>query len=211
MIVKFFPLGPAQTNGILLGCSETGKGVIIDVPFEGGELLLKEAEKAGIEIVMILLTHSHWDHIGDLALLKRKSGAPIYVHQLDSENVKAPGADGLPLILRVEGVEPDGFLTEGQVLEVGKLKLKVIHTPGHSPGGVCFYLEEEGLLVSGDTLFQGSIGRLDLPTAQPELMWESLEKLSALPAETRVLPGHGAETTIGAEKWLKNAKEYFGG
>ncbi len=87
--------------------------------------------------------------------------------------------------------------------------IKVIHTPGHSPGGVCFYLPSEKILFSGDTLFRGTIGNLSLPTARPDLMWDSLKKLAALPPETKVYPGHGGPTTISAEKWIAHAKGKF--
>ncbi len=160
---------------------------------------------------MLLLTHSHWDHTADMAFLKKKLRVPLFVHKLDAPNLGAPGSDGLPLLTDIVPVEPDHFLEDGQQISVGKLKLEVLHTPGHSPGGVCFYLPEENTLISGDTLFQGTIGRLDFPNSSPERMWESLDKLAQLPSETRVIPGHGEETTIGKEDWLSNAKAYFGG
>jgi glyoxylase-like metal-dependent hydrolase (beta-lactamase superfamily II) len=94
---------------------------------------------------------------------------------------------------------------------LGDIVIDVIHLPGHSPGGVGFYLKKQDTLISGDTLFKGSIGRLDLPTSEPEKMWNSLDKLAKLPPKTRVIPGHGDETTIGEESWLANAKHYFGG
>jgi glyoxylase-like metal-dependent hydrolase (beta-lactamase superfamily II) len=106
-------------------------------------------------------------------------------------------------------VKADGFLIEGQKLTVGDLDIEVIHTPGHTPGGVCFYLPKEKVLISGDTLFRGTIGNLNFPTSRPDLMWGSLKKLAALPADTKVYPGHGGSTTIGAEKWIGHAKERF--
>ncbi len=211
MIVKTFCSGPVETNCVLLGCSETGKAVIFDAPPESGKKLLKEIKKADLQVEKLLLTHSHWDHTGDLAFLKKELSVPVFVHELDAENVRSPGSDGLPNFLDIEPASVDGYLVDGQVLKVGNLSMEVIHTPGHTPGGVCFYLKEENLLISGDTLFQGSIGRIDLPTARPALMWTSLERLSHLPPKTRVIPGHGGETTIGAESWLGNAKQYFGG
>jgi glyoxylase-like metal-dependent hydrolase (beta-lactamase superfamily II) len=111
--------------------------------------------------------------------------------------------------LPILGVDPDDFLEEGKVIQVGKLQVAVIHTPGHSPGSVCLYLREQKILFSGDTLFQGTIGNLHLPTSQPEKMWESLRKLAALPPETHVVPGHGSDTVLAKETWLSHAKEIF--
>jgi glyoxylase-like metal-dependent hydrolase (beta-lactamase superfamily II) len=100
-------------------------------------------------------------------------------------------------------------LEDGQVLAVGEFQIEVIHTPGHTPGGVCFYLKEQKILFSGDTLFQGTIGNLSFPTARPARMWDSLKRLAALPKETRVYPGHGDPTTIGKEQWIANAEDRF--
>ncbi|NGX50657.1 MAG: putative metallo-hydrolase [Chlamydiae bacterium] len=206
-ILEGFACGPFQTNAYLLACSDTQKGVFIDPAPESCDLLTRAA--TGYEMEAILLTHSHWDHIADVKKLKRSFALPLYVHPADSENVRTPGSDGLPLLIPVEGVEPDHDLVDGQILEVGELRLRVIHTPGHSPGGVCFYLEKEKILISGDTLFKGSIGNLSFPTADPSAMWKSLKKLEELPPETRVYSGHGPSTSIGVESWLPQAKELF--
>ncbi len=209
MFVFKFPFGPLETNAILLGCAETKIGAVIDPSPGSKSAILKKAEELGIGIQKIILTHSHWDHFADAQSLKAETGASLYVHPLDAKNLEHPGSDGIPLFFPISPVTPDHFLKEGDVIEVGHLKLEVIHTPGHSPGSVCFYLDAKKLLISGDTLFRGSIGNLSLPTAQPALMWGSLEKLSKLPQETRVIPGHGSDTSIGKETWLSRAKEIF--
>jgi hydroxyacylglutathione hydrolase len=209
MILETFCTGPSDTNGYLLACSETKRAVVIDVPFESVDLILKRVEKLGLSVEKILLTHSHWDHTAEVALLKEKTKAPVYIHEEDVGNLEEPGSDRLPLFFPVVGVKADGFLTEGQELHVGNLLMQVIHTPGHTPGGVCFYLPNEKTLISGDTLFRGTIGNLSFPTARPELMWVSLKKLAALPHETKVYPGHGTPTTIGAEQWIAHAKSRF--
>jgi len=211
MILEIYCFGPALTNCVLLGCEKTKKGVIIDAPLDCSEQLIERGEELGLSIESLLLTHSHWDHTADAAFLKKELKIPVYVHELDAENVRDPGSDGLPLMVDIPKVDPDNYLEDGQKLIVGDLNIEVIHTPGHSPGGVCFYLAEQGVLISGDTLFQGTIGNLSFPTAEPDKMWFSLQRLSQLPPNTRVIPGHGEETTIGEEKWLSNAKEYFGG
>lgn len=210
MILEIFSSGPAHTNTILLGCSKTLKGAIIDAPFDGSAHQLLRATDFSLKIEMLLLTHSHWDHIAEAAYLKNEIGLPIYIHEKDAGNLKVPGSDHLPLFFPVEGVTPDHYLHDGQVLALGELSIQVIATPGHSPGGVCFYIEKESTLISGDTLFQGSIGNLSFPTANPSEMWKSLAKLARLPKDTRVIPGHGDETTIGAESWLTNPQARFG-
>ncbi|HSX03188.1 MAG TPA: MBL fold metallo-hydrolase [Rhabdochlamydiaceae bacterium] len=211
MILEFFSSGPADTNSILLACSKTLKGAIIDAPFDSVYHQMLRAQDLSLHIEMCLLTHSHWDHIAEAAILKNEFGIPLYIHEEDAQNLIHPGSDGLPHLFPLKGVVPDHFLNDGEILSLGELKIEVIHTPGHSPGCVCFYIEKEQVLISGDTLFQASIGNLSFPTARPRLMWESLKKLSLLPKKTRVIPGHGNETTIGAESWLANAKEKFGG
>jgi hydroxyacylglutathione hydrolase len=209
MFLYKFPFGPLETNAILIGCAKTKLGAVIDPAPGSMKAILQKADELGLHIEKILLTHSHWDHFADAHDLKAKTSAPLYVHFLDAKNIEHPGSDGIPLFFPIHSVQPDHFLNEGDKVEVGKLELEVIHSPGHSPGSVCFYLKDQNVLISGDTLFQGSIGNLHLPTAQPALMWLSLEKLSKLPPETRVVPGHGGETSIGKENWLSRAKEIF--
>ncbi len=196
MIVKRFSTGPIDTNSYLLICPSSKSAAVIDVGQNSAKELSSYAEKHQLKLEKILLTHSHWDHIADVSHLN----IPVYIHQDDEANVVNPGSDGLPLFIPIQGVKVDHHLKDGEVIDVGDLRIKVIHTPGHTPGGVCFYLEEQKILFSGDTLFQGAIGRMDLPTACPPLkMIESLKKLEVLPRETIVYPGHGDKTTIKQE------------
>ena len=210
MILEVFASGPADTNSYLLACSETKQGVVIDVPPESAPLLLNRIQELEIQIQAILLTHSHWDHFADAFDLKDQLNVPLYVHEEDAGNVEKPGSDRLPLFFPIKGGKPTHFLKDGQFLNIGQLKIQVIHTPGHTPGGVCFYLEEENILFSGDTLFRGTIGNLSFPTARPAKMWSSLKRLAALPKETRVYPGHGDPTTVGEEQWIIHAQQRFG-
>lgn len=205
--VQCFPSGPFETNAYLLTCNETGKGIFID-PSPGSADSLTTAA-GSVKIEAILLTHSHWDHIADLKKLKKSFDIPVYVHPSDRENVMNPGSDGIPMMMFIEGVEPEFDLKEGQIIPVGHLELRVIETPGHSPGGVCFYLEKEKIIFTGDTLFKGSIGNISLPTADRVAIWRSLEKLEKLPSDTVVYSGHGPSTTIGDESWLSRARELF--
>lgn len=199
MIVRTFCFGPLGTNAILLACKKTRLSAIVDPGAGSTETLLKALQEEDLILDKILLTHSHWDHIAGVNDLKSETRAPVYIHPLDRGNLEKPGSDRIPLFVSIQGVQPDHLLQDQEILEIGHLQLEVLHTPGHSPGGVCFYLPKEHLLLSGDTLFRGGIGNLQLPTSSPEQMELSLQKLAALPPHTRVIPGHGKETTIGQE------------
>ncbi len=209
MLIKVFTTGPAETNSIIIGCSKTRQAAIIDVPLNSAELIVQALKNDSLTPQMILLTHSHWDHLADAVKLKKLLDVPIYVHPEDAGNLERPGSDRLPLYFPIEGVKTEKFLTDGQIIPLGDLRIEVICTPGHTPGGVCFWLKEQKILISGDTLFKGTIGNISFPTARPELMWESLKKLADLPPDTRVFPGHGPETTIKAESWIRDAKKHF--
>lgn len=209
MILSVFPSGPIETNAYLLVCDETKKAWIIDAPLDVTDELAAEIELEKFTVEKIILTHSHWDHIADIAVMKKRFSAPVLVHKNDAPNVERPGSDGLPLYFEIEGVVPDQMLMGGETLTLGNIQAHVIHTPGHSPGGICLHIPEENTLISGDTLFKGSMGRVDLSTSEPDKMWDSLLTLSKLPSTTKVYPGHGSSTTIGAESWMKNAKQRF--
>ena len=176
-------VGPYQTNCYILGCKETRQGLVID---PGDEVLriVKEITRSGLEIKYIAITHGHIDHVGGVSELKRITKAPVLIHRLDAGAL---------------GVRPDGFLEEGQSLQVGNYALSVIHTPGHSPGGVCLYAP--GAVFTGDTLFAGSVGRTDFPGGSHELLVQGVrQKIFPLGDSLRVYPGHGPESTIGRER-----------
>lgn len=210
MLVHLITTGPIDTNVYVVGCTKTHSAAIIDPAPDSAPLIMQYLQEVGMRPEKILLTHTHWDHIVDCATLKDDLSIPVYVHSMDAGNLEVPGSDGLPLWAAIDPVTPDVLIRDGDVLSVGNSLFTVLHTPGHSPGGVCFYCPEEKLLIAGDTLFKGSIGNLSLPTAESDKMWPSLERLSTLPFDTTVLPGHGPSTTIGAETWLKDAKSLFG-
>ncbi len=203
MIIEKVVAGPLETNAYLVGCEITKKAMIIDPAFESSERLLLLIKKHGLAVDAIYLTHSHFDHIADVAKLKKEKGYLVYVHKEDAGNLRKPGSDGIPDMLGLQPVEPDGYLEEGQVRKMGNLTFTCIHTPGHSLGSVLFYFFEEKVLFSGDTLFKGTYGRVDLPTSDKEKMKTSLEKIKKLSDDVVVYPGHGGLTTIGREKkWL---------
>ncbi len=210
MFLKAFPSGPLDTNAYIVACPQTRQAAIVDPAPDSYERLIAFIQEGNLAPVAILLTHSHWDHIADVKAIKIKYSIPVSIHPLDAPNLKNPGADGLPCWLDIPGVVADRLIKEGDVIAIGNLTFKVIETPGHTPGGVCFYCSDEGILLSGDTLFKGTIGNVSFPTSRPDLMWESLRKLSLLPKGTRVYPGHGSSTTIGDENWLSRAEEVFG-
>lgn len=210
MIVQNFPSGPFETNAYVVACPATHQAAIVDPAPSSFESIKSYITQHQLTVDKILLTHSHWDHIADTAALKKYYHLPVFIHPQDAPNLEQPGSDGLPCWIPIEGVKPDIFLNEHDKIPVGNVIFEVIYTPGHTPGGVCFYAKEQRVLFSGDTLFRGTIGNLSFPTSKPALMWSSLDKLAKLPPETIVYPGHGPATTIGAESWLANAKQIFG-
>jgi len=199
--VKIIPIGPLQTNCYLVACPETQAAVIID-PAWSGETLHTLAQEEGAKLEAILLTHAHFDHLAGAAALKRLSNAPLLAHP-DSKPLMADAHHhALAWGVQIEPTpEPDGELVEGQVIEVGTLRLQTLHTPGHAPGHVCFYEPAAGAIFDGDVLFNGGIGRSDLPGGDHGRLMQSIrEKLLTLPDETAVYSGHGPATTIGAER-----------
>ena len=199
LTVKTLPVGPFQANSFLLKCSDTGVGAIVD-PGDEDELILELVERDSVEIKYILLTHAHVDHVGALKPVKDATGARILMNEGDKFLLESVGAQALSFGLKVEGgSEIDVLVKDGDVFEFGKLEIKIIHTPGHSPGGVC-YLIGKSVFV-GDTLFAGSIGRTDLPGGSYDTLISSItEKLLPLGDDIEVFTGHGPATTLGEEK-----------
>lgn len=198
--IDHFLVGPIRTNIYLIGCTETGTGAIVDA---GGDTdtVLERAEERGLEIAKILQTHAHVDHVGGLNEMTDRTGAPIYLHDDELEMYRAAPKQGRMFGISVQPLpDPDVSVEAGDEIEVGESVARVLHLPGHSPGGIGFYFEDQSVIFSGDVLFEGSIGRVDLPGADPDAMEESLSRMAELPEETRVLSGHGPETTIGEEK-----------
>ena len=209
MQIQTITAGPLATNAYLLVGSK-GYALIIDPTFDTADIFLKEIRERQLCPLAILLTHSHFDHIVDVAYLKKSLKIPVYIHEKDAKNLKHPGSDGLFVEWSIDPCEPDVLWKGGEEVELEEFKFKVIHTPGHSFGSCCFYFERENVLISGDTLFKGTMGTLSLPTGEPKKMWESLNTLSKLDPNLKVYPGHGGPTTIGREAWMKDARQLFG-
>ena len=206
MIVERRAAEPFYKNGFVLGCEETREGVIVDPGDEVGALLAAAAHHK-LSIVNILLTHAHLDHITGVAAAKRALNVPVWLHRDDNFLYERVVEQGKMFGLRVEAQPPiDNFYdVEGSGLRFGRYEVRVLHTPGHCPGGVCLAVSKEGdttaTLFVGDTLFAGSIGRTDLPGGDLATLLRSIrEVLFRFPDETVVWSGHGEVTTIGVEK-----------
>ena len=200
MILHTIHVGITQTNCYVVGCEETREGAVID-PGGNPKRILKAVEESGLAIRYILNTHCHFDHMGANAAVVAATGARLALHPAELPILQARGGAawfGVPVN---ESPMPDVELEDGQVLEVGTLRFQVLHTPGHSPGGVTFYLAEEGVAFDGDVLFQMGVGRTDLPGGDWDTLVRSIrEVLFALPDDTVLYSGHGPKTTVGREK-----------
>lgn len=200
IIIESLTVGPIQTNVYVVGCPQTNEGAIVDA---GGdpEGLMGLAEEHDLEIDKILQTHAHIDHVAAIPQLKEATGAPVYLHPDDLPMWQAAPQQGQMFGIPVDPLPaPDEELFDGQTIAVGQLRAEVMLLPGHSPGGVAFYFADQSVVLSGDILFAGSIGRVDLPGSDRNQMKASLERISTLPDKTRVYPGHGPTTSIEREQ-----------
>ena len=200
MIIKTLTLGPIQNNCHIIGCPETREGAVID-PGWDAQTILSEVESLDLTIKYVLNTHGHWDVTSANRAVLKATSAKLAIHALEKPLLQARGGADLWGIEIEPSPEPDIELQNDQVLEIGKLALKVLHTPGHTPGHVSFYEVDIGVVFTGDTLFAGSIGRTDFPSSSyKDIMLSLKEKIIKLPDRTKVYPGHGEGTTIEKEK-----------
>ncbi len=201
MILETFPVGPLQCNCTLLGDEETREAIVIDPGDEIGRIH-RRLTTLGLTLKQILVTHAHIDHVGGALKLKSLTGAPIFLNENDLPQLKIMAEQaawvGIPT---PETAPPDEVLTDGRRVGLDNYPAHVLHTPGHTQGSICLYFAPLKMVLAGDTLFAGSIGRTDLPGGDSEQIIDSIHsRLLTLPDDTKVVPGHGPITSIGAER-----------
>jgi len=194
-------LGPVQTNAYLVGDAASGSAVVIDPAWDGASIL-QEAERRSWKVAQIWLTHAHFDHFGGSAAVADGSKAPVALHPDDQPLWRLSGGAPLFGFPRFDpGPEPTISLEHGMIAHLGEHAFEVRHTPGHSPGHVIFVTRSSGLVFCGDLIFQGGVGRTDLPGGDWATLLRSIQQeILTLPDDTRLLSGHGAETTVGVER-----------
>jgi hydroxyacylglutathione hydrolase len=198
-------LGPLETNCWVVSDDVGGPAIVID-PADNADRILGEVGDA--EVVAVVLTHGHFDHLGAVGALIARTGAPLLIHRDDAASITTSfGSGGAAFGFDVSAPPADGLLTGGDAVDSGGVRLSVLHTPGHTPGGICLFWpgteDQAPQLFCGDTIFAGSVGRTDFPGGDGRALSRSIaEKLSPLPPETVVHPGHGPDTTIGRERRL---------
>lgn len=201
MIIKCIPGGMFVENCYIVGDEETNKGILID-PGEQIEEILSEVDKSGLEITKIVNTHNHLDHVAGVEIAKQKLGIPFFIHKKDQPvlDLLPEACQRWPQFSDIIKPEVEGYVEEGDKIDIGSLTADVLLVPGHSWGHICLVVEEN--IIVGDTLFAGSVGRVDLTggTSMEELLGSIQVKLFTLPDNYNVFPGHGPSTTIGIEK-----------
>lgn len=200
-ILKRLTVGPLMENCYVLADERTREAVLVD-PGDEAPRLLAALDADGLTLREVWLTHAHFDHVGGLAGVLEARPVPVRMHPADRPLLERAADAAARWLIEIPAPPTDTLdLADGERLRLGSLEVEVVFTPGHAPGHVAFWLEETGAVLAGDALFQGSIGRTDLPLADgPTLLRSIRERLLALPDETVVWPGHGPETTIGAER-----------
>lgn len=201
--------GPLETNAYLVADTTTGDALVIDAPQGTAEAIVAEAAKRGWKIGQIIITHTHWDHVLDAKALKEATGVPLLAHPLARERLANPPSLGSELPFEVAAVETSDTLDDGDTVTLGGQMFTVMHLPGHDPAHIGLFNASEEILLSGDVLFPGGHGTLEVPGADQTAMNATMRRLVAeLPAATTVHPGHGASTTIGAETpWIRLLRE----
>ncbi|GIW03807.1 MAG: MBL fold hydrolase [Thermomicrobiales bacterium] len=204
LVIESFVGGPIETNAYFVRDEDTGEALVIDAPFDVADRIVAAAATTGARIQAIVITHPHWDHIGDAAALKERTGAPVAAHALARERLAHPGSSMMDLPFTIRPVALDRVLNEGDEVRLGEHVFVVWHLPGHEPSHVALYSEADRVLFGGDVLFPNGHGRVDIPGADPQAMLRSIARLAVLPPDVVVYPGHGRTTTIGDEGWMRS-------
>lgn len=198
-----YPAGPVETNAYLVIDPETNDALLIDAPKDVTNAILATIEVRGLNITQIVITHGHWDHIGDTAQLKAELGKPVLAHRLVVDRLRTPSSPLGPLPVHIDPSDADQLIDEGDTLSLGDHQFAVWFLPGHDPGHIVLVDEADKFVLGGDVLFPNGHGRIDLPGCNEADMMASLRRLGALADDVTVYPGHGLPTTIGAERgWL---------
>ena len=193
--------GIAQTNAFVIADEDAKQAVLFDAPDHTVAPMLDEIQRRGWNLIGLWLTHGHFDHLADHAVVKQRfPSAQILIHPLEADRLRNPGSQMFQLPFTIPPGEPDQLIEDGQTLRIGALEARVIHTPGHAPGHVAFHFPRERALVGGDLIMMHSVGRTDLPGSSYAQLQESLRKIMGLPDETQLMPGHGDPSTIGEER-----------
>ena len=201
MILETFPVGPLQCNCTILGDEASGEAMVVD-PGDNIPQILASLAKRNLTLKQIVVTHGHIDHVGGALRLKRATGAPILMNQNDLPQLEMMDIQaGWLGVAAPEVAPPDSSADDGQTAGIAGHTALILHTPGHTQGSICLHFASDSLLLAGDTLFAGSIGRTDLPGGDGSQILRSIhDRLLVLPEETLVIPGHGPATTIGEER-----------
>lgn len=203
LIVAQIPSGPIDTNAYLVIDPGSREALIVDAPADVLARLDGEVTKHGAKPVALVLTHTHWDHVGDAAAIAEKYAIPIMLHELDVPGLEQPRGPDL-----IRSASADQLLSDGDMVTFGARRFLVLHTPGHSQGQISLYGADDGVLLGGDTLFPNGYGRVDIPGASEQETIATLAKLLELPDDVTVLPGHGSPTLIGQERrWMSRVVE----
>lgn len=198
--IKTLVLGMVKTNCYIVNASSSKEAVVID-PADDASKIYDYLKKNDLVCKRIILTHGHFDHITGASQLKELTGAYVYAHENEAKVLRDPEINASTHMGYEVSLEPDYFFTDMEEFEAAGLKWQVLYTPGHTEGGACYYLKDEGIVFCGDTLFYESIGRTDLPTGNYDRLIESINnKLMVMKDETEVYPGHGRPTTVGHER-----------
>ncbi len=200
MIIAMNTGGIAMTNAFLIGDEATNQAVIFDAPDHTVAPLLTEAENRGLNVIGLWLTHGHFDHVADHQIVTtRFPSAKVLIHALDEPKLQDPSSSVFALPFKIPPRSADAHVRDAETLSLGNLKVAVLHTPGHAPGHVMYHFPDEKLLVGGDLIIGGSVGRTDLPDSDHSQLIESIRRVMKLPPETRLLPGHGDPSLLSDE------------